>query len=212
MAQVPTAEDFFNGGGVKSAQFGKQQKGMSPVPGTVEHGLIVEQPETMQKRKYAPGKADDGALLFWDEEKTQPQYQLVVKIQTEHRDDEDDDGVRAIYIFGQLKAEVQKALKAVGAKKLEIGGHLYVKFVKQIINDNSFRQNIWEAKYEKPEPVAQNDFWGPQDEPMTPQAPSSAPGETMLAKLKRQGDGTRERLGLNANDSRSDSFDDEVPF
>lgn len=227
----PTAEDFLGGTRVKSAQFGKRQKGASPVPGTVEHGLIVEEPTTMQRRKYNPGKLDDGTPLFWDEEKTQPQWQLVVKLQTDQRDDNDDDGVRAVYVFGQLKAATVDALKKAGAKKLAVGGHLYVKFVEQIINDAGFKQNMFACKYEPP--AAQVDFW--PEEPAMPvanqartqtgatlgdaenfnygagtSAVAPAGQETMLERLKRQGQAGADRI-TESRAQRAD-FDDEPPF
>lgn len=217
----PTAEEFLSGNRVKPAQFGKRQPGDSPVWGTVEHGIITEEPITVQKRKYNPGKLDHGDLLFWDEEKTQPQWQLKVCIQTDHRDDDDDDGIRAIYVSGQLKAATIEALKAAGAKKLEKGGHFYAKAVEQIRNQNGFKQNIFACKYELP--TKQVDFW--PEEPAAPVAnvarvtaasasddpwsAETAPAgqETMLERLKRQGQAGADRITASR-----DPYDDVPPF
>ena len=116
---------------------------MSPVAGTVERGKIVEEPYTVQERVYAPNKPNHGDLKFYDD--GNPMWQLVIKIQTDHRDPEDptDEGVRAIFVKGQLKAALKDAIRSSGAKKLEVGGMLAVKFVEQIINKDGFKQNIF---------------------------------------------------------------------
>lgn len=210
MANQPTAEDFLGGSRVKSAQFGKRQKGMSPVPGTVERGPIVEEPETMQQRRYAPNKPNDGELLYWDDEKTQPRWQLVVKIQTDERLDDDDDGIRAIYVSGQMKTAIQDALKAAKVKKLEVGGILAVKFVEQIINKNDFRQNMFAAQYIPPS--KQDDFFG--GAPASASTPDAAgnvanhPAGTtsMLDRLKDQA-ASRQPAGPS-----SPVWQDEPPF
>jgi len=237
----PSADEFLGGDRVRSAQFGKVRKGASPVPGTVEHGTIVgqlvpgaqdfdgprlEAAKSVQRKKYNPGKTDDGALLFWDDGK--PQWQLVVHIQTDQRVEEDDDGIRAIFVFGQLKKAVTDALKQAGVKKLEIGGHLYVKFTEQIVNDAGFRQNLFACKYEPPVAAnPQDDFFGTPAQQadvatVTPSAYDTAPSvydtatgggatsETMFDKLKRQGEAGV--ANLNRSRATKNGFEDEPPF
>lgn len=214
---MPNAEDFLNSRGVRPAAFGKKGKGYSPVPGTTEHGVIIEPPIVVQKRRYAPGQENDKELLFWDKEKLKPQLQMVVKIQTDHKIDEEDDGIRALYISGQLRAETQKAVAAAGVKKLDVGGHIWVQFIEQTIDpDTLYKKNNSRVKYEAPVAGAaeQDAFWDAT--PASPQAQqniANIPAGTggMLGRLQQQ---AAERTApVNANQSRANAgFDDEPPF
>jgi hypothetical protein len=110
-----TPESFLLGSGAKSAKF--------PSVGTVVGGVITEDP-TLQQQK----DINTGALKTWDD--GNPMMQLVVKVQTDERDSDDpeDDGVRAIYIKGQMRNAVAEAVKKAGAKSLEVGGTLKVAY------------------------------------------------------------------------------------
>ena len=48
-----------------------------------------------------------------------PKMQFIIRIQTDHRDDGDDDGVRAVYIpaWGKRKIALTEAIRASGASK-----------------------------------------------------------------------------------------------
>ncbi|UOE45910.1 hypothetical protein [Agromyces larvae] len=94
--------DSLLSGGTKSAKFEN--------PGDTITGVITEV-TTRQKTEFGTGKPQ-----FWDD--GLPQQQIVVTIQTTLAEDEDDDGLRAIYIKGwgaQLKA-FRAAVQAAGAK------------------------------------------------------------------------------------------------
>lgn len=112
---APSADDFLLGGSVPSAKF--------PIVGTTVTGRITERPTVEQQRDYTTGE-----LKFWDDGK--PQMQLVVTIATDLRDPEvqDDDGTRRIYIKGQMKNAVAQAVRASGARGLEVGGVLAVTY------------------------------------------------------------------------------------
>lgn len=118
MSTDPNA--FLMGGGAKSAKF--------DTPGTTVTGTIAAEPEMKQQTEFGTGK-----LLFWDN--GDPMMQLVVKLQTTERDPqvEDDDGIRALYIKGgfkkpTLQKAVSDAVRAAGAKGLEVGGTLSVTY------------------------------------------------------------------------------------
>lgn len=113
--QAPSADDFLLGGSVPSAKF--------PTIGTSVTGRITERPTVEQQRDYTTGD-----LKFWDDGK--PQMQLVVTLATDQRDPEvtDDDGTRRIYVKGQMKNAVAQAVRAVGARGLEVGGTLTVTY------------------------------------------------------------------------------------
>ena len=116
MSNDPTS--FLLGGGGKSAKF-------ENVGDTVT-GTIAAPPELRQQTDIKTG-----APKFWDN--GDPQMQLVVKLQTAEREDVEDDGIRNLYVSGGFKrASLQKAVadavRSAGAKGLEVGGTLAVKF------------------------------------------------------------------------------------
>lgn len=111
--QAPTADDFLMGGGVASAKFA--------TIGTLVSGRITERPTVEQQRDYTTGD-----LKFWDDGK--PQMQLVITLATDDRDpaNPEDDGARRLYVKGQMKNAVAQAVRASGARGLEVGGVLSV--------------------------------------------------------------------------------------
>lgn len=60
--------------------------------------------------------------LFWSDGR--PKEQLQVIIQTDRKDDPDDDGKRALYLKYKSGAAVRDAVKAAGVRMLEKGGYL----------------------------------------------------------------------------------------
>lgn len=113
--QVPSADDFLMGGGIPSAKF--------PAVGTTVTGRITEKPTVQQQKDYTTEQPK-----FWDD--GTPMMQLVVTVATNERDPEitDDDGVRRIYVKGNLKTAVASAVRAAGARGLEVGGILAVTY------------------------------------------------------------------------------------
>lgn len=112
---VPSADDFLMGGGVTSAKF--------PTIGTTVNGRITERPTVEQQKDFTIGEAK-----FWDD--GSPQMQLVVTLATSERDpaNPDDDGARRVYVKGQMKTAVAQAVRAAGARGLEVGGLLSVTY------------------------------------------------------------------------------------
>lgn len=109
-----TADQFLMGGGIQSAKF--------EVIGDSITGEVLDT-EVRQQTDLT-----DGKLKFWDDGR--PQMQLVVTIQTTLRDDSDDDGQRRVYVKGKSLTEaVREAVKASGARGLEVGGKLMVQYV-----------------------------------------------------------------------------------
>lgn len=115
--QVPSADDFLMGGGVTSAKF--------PTIGHTVTGRITERPTVEQQKDYTTGEAK-----FWDD--GSPQMQLVVTLATTERDpaNPEDDGARRLYVKGQMKTAVAQAVRAAGARGLEVGGVLTVVYVR----------------------------------------------------------------------------------
>ena len=70
---------------------------------------------------------DTSQLLFWDDGK--PRLQVVITVQTDISDDDDDDGLRAIYAKGQMLKAIGDACRKAGAKGISEGGRLLVQYV-----------------------------------------------------------------------------------
>lgn len=116
MSTPQSAEAFLmGGGGAPTAKF--------PHIGTTVSGTITEPPQVQQQRDVQTGKEK-----FWQD--GNPMMQLVVTVQTDQRDPvlPEDDGRRRIFVKGQMKNAVQDAVKAVGGRGLEVGGHLAVTY------------------------------------------------------------------------------------
>jgi hypothetical protein len=114
---APSANDWLMGGGVASAKF--------PTPGTTVGGEIVRPPTLMQQRDISTGKPKT-----W--ENGDPMMQLAVQVSTGQIDPAvpNDDGVRAIYVKGQMQQAVREAIRQAGAPGLEVGGRLAVTYVR----------------------------------------------------------------------------------
>jgi hypothetical protein len=108
------ANEFLLAGGVISAKF--------ETADTTVTGSICRPPEVQQQREI-----DTGKPKFWEDGK--PRQQIVVHLQTTSRDPEieDDDGIRALYVRGNMLRAVREAVRKAGAK-LEVGGVLTVTY------------------------------------------------------------------------------------
>lgn len=101
--------EFLAGGGAASAKF--------ETKGTVVKGTIIH----FGMRQQSDFKS--GKLLFWDD--GNPRMQVVITLQTDERDDDEDDGRRSLYVKGNMLAALRKAL---GKNELQTGGTLAVKY------------------------------------------------------------------------------------
>lgn len=107
---------FLMSAGVKPFKFEKH--------GDTVKGTIVSL-EMQQQRDIK-----DNSLKWWDDAKTQPMMQLRIVLATDHRDDDDDDGQRAIYVKGNMQQAVRDAIKAAGATTIQEAGTLAVQYTK----------------------------------------------------------------------------------
>jgi hypothetical protein len=110
------ANDFLLAGGITSAKF--------ETPGTTVSGIITRPPEVQRQREL-----DTGKPKFWEDGK--PRQQIVIHLQTTSRDPEveDDDGIRALYVRGNMLKAVREAVRKHGAGvRLETGGVLTVTY------------------------------------------------------------------------------------
>lgn len=138
--------DFLMAGGVPACKF--------PTIGTTAKGTIVASQVTQQTDiKGTPKTFDDG----------NPMQQVVITLQTDLRDPaiNDDQGLRKLYVKGQMQAAIRDALRAAGAR-LEAGGILAVQYESdkpaEKVGFNATK--IYRAQYVAPSATAANDLLG----------------------------------------------------
>lgn len=165
-------DDFF--GGTTSLSFADKA-----TMGKPRGGVIVDEPTMSQQTDMQSGDP-----LSWPDGK--PKMQVVVKVQTDEADPDDtfDDGVRALYIKGQMQQAVGQALRKVGAKGLRKGGTLRVAWVsEEPAKTRGFNpKKIFAAEYTPPEPGAQTDavFSHAEPEQAAPAQPQSPAGNPFI--------------------------------
>lgn len=135
--------DFLKSGGSKSAKFDN--------PGDVCKGTVVAA-EVRQQTEFGTGVPrtyDDG----------NPMMQLVVTLQTDQREDDEDDGRRNVYVKGAKKdpqsgtGALIAALTAAGATDLAEGGTLAVQFTGYGVATRGNPPRQWRMEYQPPAPV-----------------------------------------------------------
>lgn len=158
------ANTLLMGGGVTSAKF--------PTIGTTVTGQIVRPPEARQQTDIKDGTP----LTFANGD---PRMQVVVQLQTTERDPQDgeDDGIRGLYIKGNMLNAVREAVRKVGAKGLETGGTLSVTYTGDGERKNKAFDppKLYAATYLPPKAAAANDVLMGQAPTMAAVAPPSSP-------------------------------------
>lgn len=148
--QAPDPNALIMGSGARSAKF---QNVKDQVWGTIMSS------ETRQQTDL------QGNPKFFDKEETRPMWQVRILLQTDEHEDEDDDGVRAVYARGQMLNAIGKACTTAGVKGIANGGKLVIRYVK----DEPAKQRGYSpakqyvAKYEPPAqlteiPIADEDY------------------------------------------------------
>ena len=130
-------------GGSKAARFDNI--------GDVVEGQIISA-TTRQETDFATGEP----LTFSD---GQPRMQLVIELQTDSADGADDDGRRTVYCKWRTTQAIKNALREAGAKTLQEGATLKIKYV----GDGEAKKGFappkeFKAKYEKPTAVVDIDL------------------------------------------------------
>lgn len=112
---------YLFGGGGKAASF---ENIGDKVSGTITNVELQQQTDLEENKP-----------LFWDN--GQPRMILVITLETDLRDDEEDDGIRRLYAKGgkfetetgsgkAMKDAIADAVKAAGAKSIDEGGQLAI--------------------------------------------------------------------------------------
>jgi hypothetical protein len=169
------------GGGGKSFPFDKI--------GDTVTGQVISPPEVRQQTDMKTGEPK-----FWPN--GQPQIMYMVQLQTALQDPQDpfDDGVRAVFLKWKSLDAVRAAIRASGAKTIEVGGTLTLTYSGDDIA-NAKRGNVppklWAARYI---PASQSQFMAtpnaqPEPEPQYPPAPPgpyNGPQSATLDRLRQQ--------------------------
>lgn len=212
MSTAAAAEEIegFFAGGAKSAKF------PDGAIGTVIGGEIVEEPELRQQRDY-----DTDELVFYADGK--PAMQMVIVVQAQEPDG-DDDGRRAFYARGQLKAAIGDALRKTGERVPRRGGQLWVKLTGeepvQLRNGKPGKpKKIHAAKYTPPAQQAAGQFFTEAPENTTPATRAAAPAGIDPRAWAAMSEGQRQQMRdalenattLNGG-TAGRGFTDEPPF
>ncbi len=136
-------------GGAPAAKFAQK--------GATLEGKIVSA-ETAQQTDVKTG-----APLTWDD--GNPRMQVVVTLQTAEYDDslEGDDGMRRLFVKGQMQTAIRQAIAEAGEHGMARGGTLKVQFYDEKPTDLS-AQKLYRAKYTPPAAISEGD-WPDDDAP-----------------------------------------------
>lgn len=214
-------EDDFMGGGFKSFIFESE--------GDMIVGKIITKPEKLQQTDV-----DSGELKTWDDGKPMWYYRLTLQTDLRDPNDQFDDGVRSLSLSWHRLTAVRNAVKKAGAKNIEIGGDLWLRFDAygpKTKSAFSAPKVGWSAGYRAP--VATEGFMdtpttGQQATPAAPirtAAPSTLPrpvheadtANSVLDSLKRTADAQKsaaERLkdAFPATSTAGHHSTEEIPF
>lgn len=155
---LQTPDQFLNGG-VRSISFGRV--GDTKMLEVWVEGTVVGETEVNQQSDY-----DTGELLFWSSEgkpvmdngggRYNPVQQMIITLQTEAQEDEDDDGLRKLYIkTGEQKKALKAALAEAGVRGIKEGGRLRFRWTGERPSKNPKfgMARLYEAEYTPPEAV-----------------------------------------------------------
>ena len=113
---------------------------------------------TIVAHTYRADLMPDGTQRTFADGKPRPDV-LVVSIQTDEREDADDDGIRALWLKWKMKEAVVEAVKKSGGS-FQVGGELAVKFSgeeKPTVRGNN-PTKLYTASYRPPSPLAEDDL------------------------------------------------------
>jgi hypothetical protein len=165
----PTAQDVLMGGGGRTISWAdKDQMGrfITKPYGTSYEGFVMQDGANL-----TPSQQTDyntGALLTWNDGK--PKLQIFIPIQTQLREDPQDDGKRTLVVkqSSALQAAIRDAVERAGAKGLQQGGYLKVTLTGEVPGQGSPRKTF-EAVYT---PAAQGVVMGQGQGQVQPQQPA----------------------------------------
>lgn len=166
-----TANEFLMGGGIPSAH----SVFVDAPFGTSVTGTIATLPEVVQQTDL-----DTGELKFWNDGK--PMMQMAVTLQTDLRNPEmvEDTGLRKLFVKAKLLEAVRTAVRASGAKGLDVGGVLTVTYIADGERKKAGKNppKFYTATYAPPSAAQANAFLNGQQPQAAP--PQQAPAATFV--------------------------------
>lgn len=169
-------------------------------------GYIIAEPEEMDQTDQ-----DSGEVKRWPNGQAKKVWKITLQTELRNPDDPEDEGIRTLWVKWKSLAAVRDAVRAAGARDLEVGGRLALCFSAETDTGVRGKNKIKEytARYASPPPGSKNS--GFMDAPAKA-APASAAPETL--EESRQKNTVLERLraaGINA-EPVDDGFGNEIPF
>lgn len=112
-----------------------------------EHTLTITDKEMRQQTDY-----DTGEPLTFPNGDPRMQLQLTGTVEESEREGAEDDLRRRFYLKGESQKAAGEAVRAAGAKDLEIGGKLWMKYTAdEKIAGSKKVKKLYKAAYKKPE-------------------------------------------------------------
>lgn len=139
--------------------------------GVRKQGTVTEAPQARQETEYDPNNPGGGAPKFFPS--GDPIMGVLVTVQTDEKEDTDDDGKRTFYVEGKrLKDAVRSAVRAAGANGLEVGGKLDITLTHYDTPGDRRSGRNWTIVYT---PAANTALMGDQGVGGQPSAPATPP-------------------------------------
>lgn len=134
---------LMGGGGNKSVSFGPQ----GAAPGAYIEGTVVEEPRMAPDTNYATG-----AVETWPDGRVKEHP--VITLQTQVREDPDDDGVRDLHVKvskqqGGMSKEIADSVKKAGGQFVEVGAWLRVDYT-AVVQTSKGQARAYAAQYRRP--------------------------------------------------------------
>lgn len=134
------AQAWLMGSSVQSATF--------PEIGTTYEGRILEL-RMVQQRDFVTKEPK-----VWPNDGS-PMMQAAITLQTDARDDDQDDGKRCVYAKGQMRDAIREAVTETGFDGSWVGGVLKVRYEKDGVSEKGLNPpKMYRAKFTPPEPGA----------------------------------------------------------
>lgn len=183
---------------IKDIQPNKRKAIKLSNPGDFFEGVLVEEPKFTQQTDFNTKKP-----VFW-EKSGDPKMQLVLTVQTDEREDAEDDGVRTYY--GKSKDFQNKLVAAVelaGVDVIEKGGFVRVDFTHKDTS-KGYTEHIYTSAYVPPaKGVAVA---------AVKAEPTAAPAEAAPATQSPEQEAEELRARLAALNARNSELPEEAPY
>jgi hypothetical protein len=176
-------------------------------PGDSVTGTVTRAPFEQQSTKFGSTELD-----FWPN--GDPKMQILVPMQTQLRDDAEDDGERTLYVSSTAqKRAIGDAITAAGVQDVEVGGTLTITFTgfDPASKNPQNPKKLYAASYLKPStplatagqpPVAQQAYQPPVQQQAAPPVQQQPPMQPIVDPNQELHDKARQLIGLGLSDEQ----------